>query len=60
MRVSVCGISKVHFEGEKYDWIELKQKACNLVKYGAPKEWVNKLENILQKFIDTIEGNVDV
>jgi len=58
-----CGIPKVHFLGEKSDWISIldrldKMKAFKL-KDSQYMEWIGKLEKIVSKFIETYEGKAD-
>jgi hypothetical protein len=58
-----CGINNIHFLGTLEDWQNLIVKLNGLKQYGIVGNWnsyVTNLEPILQKFVDTYEGNVDV
>lgn len=56
---TMCGISKVKLLGSLEDWKKLREATHNLGKYGL-QWWTNNLDEILQKFINTYEGEADV
>lgn len=55
---TVCAMTQITLEGEKADWELLKEKAGNLRKYDLGW-WAEKLEKVLQPFIDAFDGNID-
>jgi len=63
--IPCCGISNVHFLGSQADWERVLQKTKDLAKYSTKEGpscvgYVEGLVPILEKFIDTYKGNVDV
>ena len=62
--ILLCGINNVKFKGTLGDWIHLLEKTKNLKKYDVGNNvlnnYVDKIELILAKFIDTYNGKVDV
>lgn len=62
-----CGIPNVYLEGTLDDWILLKNKISSLSCFAVSEsenDWLNlyikKVSVIIDKFIDTYNGNVDV
>ena len=58
-----CGISNVYFAGIRDDWEKVLSKLSNLRKYdvdGVLAKYVDHVEVILKKFLDTYDGNPDV
>jgi len=60
-----CGIRKVHFLGEAEDWENLKTKLLRLKTYSLEpydefNRWIDRLEKVLDKFIETYEEYPDV
>ena len=58
-----CGINNVHFDGTRDDWVKVPQKLLFLKQYdvdGLLKKYVDHVAVILQKFIDTYDGNPDL
>ncbi len=58
-----CGITNVHFLGTLLDWNHLLTKIQNLKKYAVTKEWteyINGLIPVIENFIATYKGDVDV
>jgi hypothetical protein len=61
--IPCCGINNVHFLGTLEDWQSLVVKLKGLKQYGIVGGWssyVDRLVPILEKFVDTYEGKVDV
>jgi hypothetical protein len=68
--IPCCGIPNIKFAGSLEDWKSIKSRLHNLRKYALDQsmmfnkdKWYNyisKLEPIIDKFIDTYQGNVDV
>lgn len=56
--ITQCGISKVKLLGTLEDWIQLKEATSKLSVYGLGW-WTDNLVEILDKMIDTYQGNVD-
>ena len=55
-----CGVTALHLEGTSDDWVRLKSKVLTLVKkFDDLGEWVTRLEQVLDKFIETCEGTFD-
>ncbi|EGC40386.1 hypothetical protein DICPUDRAFT_18684, partial [Dictyostelium purpureum] len=62
-----CGIPKVTLLGTLNDWIQLKERVSLLKNFEVNKscvkkkmgEWVEELNPIMDKFIETISGNPD-
>lgn len=60
--IPMCGLRNVLFTGELSDWTKLYEKLEQLEKYSVDDYWtryVTELKPILNKFIDTFNGNVD-
>lgn len=58
-----CGISNVHFDGTREDWVQLGNKLAHLEKYdvnGELKKYVDQVKIILEQFLSTYDGKVDV
>lgn len=63
-----CGIPNVHLDGTLEDWHKLKEKVINLKQYSVDPSnqddtlinYINHLEPILNNFILTYEGVVDL
>jgi len=61
--IPCCGITEVKFAGKLEDWEKLVTKTKNLEQYAINEKWTNYVKNvvpILEKFIDTYNGKVDV
>lgn len=62
--IPCCGITHVDFKGTLQDWKLLIAKLRALVKYddakGSVAKYIEVVTPILQKFVDTYQGNVDV
>jgi hypothetical protein len=62
--VCACGINNVYFGGEKDDWIKLSNKVLELneldVGNNVMKTYVYHVKIILDKFVDSINGQIDV
>ena len=58
--VPCCGIQNVHFMGTVADWENLLAKLQKLAAYGSFGGYVSKVEVIIKKFIQSMEGNIDV
>ena len=54
-----CGIPKVKMTGTLDDWITLRKKLEGLDQYGMA-EWVAALLPIIDEFIATYQGNVNL
>lgn len=54
---TLCALTQITLEGEKADWVILKEKAKNLRKYDLGW-WAERLEFALQPFIDVFDGKV--
>lgn len=54
----VCGIPNVTLEGTLEDWRDIRVRTEKLFEYGL-EEWGNKLLHIIDKFIESYQGNVD-
>ena len=55
-----CGIRKVHFLGEKEDWLNLQKKIIQLKNYSMGSkdyfsQWIDRLNIILDNFLDTYD-----
>jgi hypothetical protein len=62
-----CGIPNVHLEGTRDDWVLLKTKIQSMSKFAMSESssdtlniYINKLSVIVDKCIDTYDGNIDV
>ena len=58
-----CGIRNIHFGGTLEDWKMVKVKTENLMEFdvnGSLKRYVKNLIPILDKFIETYDGKVDL
>ena len=59
-----CGINNVYFRGKLEDWKKLSNKVLELLRYDAGDlvmtKYVEHVKVILDKFVDSINGNVDV
>jgi hypothetical protein len=63
-----CGIPNAYLEGTRDDWTKLLEKINNLQKYAVDSsnpedklvKYVAKLSSVIQKCIDTYDGNVNV
>ncbi len=58
-----CGIQNVHFGGTLDDWKKVLLKTSNLIEFdvnGVLKRYIKNVTAVLEKFIDTYEGKVDV
>lgn len=53
-----CGIPDVTLLGTPQDWRKVREKALRLKGYGMDW-WIDKLDPILQQFIDASEGRID-
>lgn len=61
--IPLCGIQNVHFGGTLADWKSVLEKTRQLKEYdvnGQMKAYVDRIAVILQKFIDTYEGKIDL
>lgn len=56
--MTLCGIPQFTVEGTKEDWQLIKSKIKGWSSYGL-KDWVQKLNVIVDQFISTFDGNVD-
>ena len=60
--MTLCGINNVYFDGTREDWVKMRMKLQALAKYdvdGRLKKYVEDMDVILRKFIDTYDGNPD-
>ncbi len=57
-----CGLPKVTLEGTLEDWQKLQEKARRFSTLGVESlsHWAGLLDFILQKMVDSYQGNVDV
>ena len=56
----ICGIPEIQIKGTKDDWIHLKEKMANILKeFPELTVWAEKMEVILQNFINVYDNNVD-
>ena len=53
-----CGIPRFKIEGTLEDWEKIKSKVQYLRKFGM-EEWLECVTEILNKIIDSMQGNVD-
>ena len=53
-----CGIPSVYLEGTVEDWQKVKAKVQTLAKYKLP--WADKLDNIINEFINAKEGKINL
>lgn len=61
--MTCCGIQNMHFGGTLEDWKSVFDKTNALAEYdvnGQLKKYISRVGVILEKFIDTYQGNVDV
>jgi hypothetical protein len=59
----MCGIQNVHFGGTLEDWKSVLNKTKSLVEFdldGKLKRYVKNILIILEQFIDSYEGKVDL
>jgi hypothetical protein len=59
----MCGIQNVHFGGTLDDWKSVLSKTQLIKDYdvdGKLKSYVKNVSAILEKFIETYEGKVDL
>ncbi|KAM9994838.1 hypothetical protein ACTFIY_001039 [Dictyostelium cf. discoideum] len=58
-----CGLSEVTLLGEINDWINLKERVEKLIQFdnkdGVIKKWLVYLSPVIDKFIDSANGNPD-
>ncbi|EAL62044.1 hypothetical protein DDB_G0290821 [Dictyostelium discoideum AX4] len=58
-----CGLSEVTLLGEINDWINLKERVEKLIQFdnknGEIKKWLVYLLPVIDKFIDSVNGNPD-
>ena len=57
--ILACGITKLHFMGTLEDWWHLVEKTKALRVYDC-KFWIDQLVPILQEFVKTYQGEVDL
>ena len=56
-----CGVQNVHFRGSLEDWNLLYEKVKRLYNYSSEfDKWVNNIQYIISKFIETYKGNPDI
>lgn len=59
-----CGIPEITLDGNIDDWKKLRSKVLELTKYNTKDnlmdKWVKLLDPIMEKFIQTSEGNPDI
>jgi hypothetical protein len=61
--IPCCGIQNIHFAGTLGDWENVLYKLKQLEKYAVSSQLTNYIKNlspVVQKFIDTYNGKVDV
>jgi len=62
--ICCCGINNVYFKGQLDDWVNLSNKISELAQYDVGDKvmikYVDNVKIILDKFIDSIKGNIDV
>ncbi len=61
--IPLCGIQNVHFGGKLEDWQKIGQKLKSLSEFdvnGQLNRYINNVSRIIDKFIDTFEGKVDL
>lgn len=63
--IPMCGINNVLFMGQLDDWTKLRSKMLALQKYAISdndswSKYITELIPIIDKFIETYNGNVDV
>ncbi|KAM9970834.1 hypothetical protein ACTFIR_002698 [Dictyostelium discoideum] len=58
-----CGLSEVTLLGEINDWINLKERVEKLIQFdnknGEIKKWLVHLLPVIDKFVDSVNGNPD-
>lgn len=60
--IPMCGIRHVMFMGTLEDWTKLLEKVIKLKSYSVDDFWtkyIDEIEPIIKKFIDTYQGKVD-
>jgi len=55
-----CGIPVVYVDGTKTDWEKIKTAVNYLLPKFDLSDWMLKLNTILDKIINTFDGNIDV
>ena len=59
----MCGLNNIYFAGTRDDWLKVRSKLKNLVKYdidGELKKYVENVDVILSNFIDTFDEKPDL
>ncbi|KAF0508341.1 hypothetical protein F8M41_018781 [Gigaspora margarita] len=60
MVLLLCGIPKVTLEGTLEDWTKIQKKITKLRNLNLELNfWLNRLEPVIQKLVDTYRGKVD-
>ena len=54
-----CGIPYINLEGTLEDWEKIKEKAEKLKEYDL-EWWIEKLNPIFDKIIESKKGNIDI
>lgn len=58
--VPACGIRNVLLGGTLNDWIRIREKLTKLKMYPGFESYVDGVTIIIDKFIESIKGNIDV
>lgn len=64
--ICCCGIGNVYFEGTREDWVKVKTKLVNLLKYfvdmkdSTMQKYIHHVGIILDQFISTYDGKPNV
>lgn len=60
--MTMCGISKVYFDGTLEDWQKIREKLNCLSKYdvdGKLAKYIKHVDKIIEEFISTYQGKVN-
>jgi len=58
--IPLCGIRNIYFMGEVADWQKILDKLDKLSIYPGFETYISGVKPIIAKFIDSIQGNIDV
>lgn len=58
--IPLCGIRNIYFMGEVADWLKISDKLDKLNIYPGFETYVSNVKPIIVKFLDSIQGNIDV
>ena len=55
-----CGIPTVTLDGNKQDWMDIRQRLTKLDEFGnSTKVWASMMKPVISKFIAAFDGEVD-